>query len=71
MAIFQTVDYMKNLLEVRDAVGDALAALGDGNWLMGDGVRVAGAQKLGVGLEEILLEHYICEDAVCVDYRLR
>ncbi|KZV66270.1 exocyst complex component, exo70 subunit [Peniophora sp. CONT] len=54
-----TVDYMKNLLEVRDAVGDALASLGDGNWRMGDGVRVAGAQKLGVGSEMILLEHYI------------
>ena len=53
---------MKNLLEVRDAVGDALAALGDGNWRMGDGVRVAGAQKLGVGSEQILLEHYICKN---------
>ena len=51
---------MKNLLEVRDAVGDALAALGDGNWKMGDGVRVANTSKLGVGSEHVLLEHYVC-----------
>jgi len=50
---------MKNLLEVRDAVGDALAALGDGNWKMGDGMRVTNASKLGVGSEQVLLEHYI------------
>ena len=61
---------MKNLLEVRDAVGDALAALGDGNWRMGDGVRVAGAQKLGVGSEQILLEHYICTRMPSLCYRI-
>jgi hypothetical protein len=51
---------MKNLLEVRDAVGDALVALGDGNWKMGAGVGVAKTSKLGVGSEQILIEHYIC-----------
>ena len=51
---------MEQLLLVRDGVGDALAALGDGNWKMGDGVRVANSSKLGVGSEQILLEHYIC-----------
>ncbi|KAI0030280.1 Cullin repeat-like-containing domain protein [Vararia minispora EC-137] len=54
-----TVEYMKNLLEVRDAVGDALVALGDGNWKMGAGVGVAKTNKLGVGSEQILIEHYI------------
>jgi len=51
---------MMNLLEVRDAVGDALVALGDGNWKMGAGMGVTKQNKLGVGSEQTLIEHYIC-----------
>ncbi|KAI0062820.1 hypothetical protein BV25DRAFT_623858 [Artomyces pyxidatus] len=54
-----TIRYLEQLLEVRDAVESALLTLGDGNWKMGDGVRVANAPKLGPGSEHILLEHYI------------
>ncbi|KAI0310292.1 Cullin repeat-like-containing domain protein [Amylostereum chailletii] len=57
--VLSTTAYMEQLLLVRDGVGDALAALGDGNWKMGDGVRVANPSKLGVGSEQVLLEHYI------------
>ncbi|KAI0052026.1 exocyst complex component exo70 subunit [Auriscalpium vulgare] len=54
-----SVRYLEQLIEVRDAVEPALVALGDGNWKMGDGVRVANQPKLGPGSEHILLEHYI------------
>ena len=62
--------YLEKLLAVQDAAASALLTLGDGNWRMGDGVRVAGAQKLGVGSEQILLEHYICTNMSFLCHRL-
>ena len=57
----QTVQYIEQVLEVQDAVESALVTLGDGNWRMGEGVRVAKVPKLGEGSEHIILEHFICE----------
>ena len=48
---------------MQDAVGSALATLGDGNWRMGDGMRMAankGPKSTEQLTERILLEHYIC-----------
>ena len=50
---------MDRLPEVQAAVGTALVTLGDGNWKMGDGLKVTGG-KSGEGDEQVLLQHYIC-----------
>ncbi|KAI4524798.1 Cullin repeat-like-containing domain protein [Schizophyllum commune] len=52
------VQYMDRLPEVQAAVGTALVTLGDGNWKMGDGLKVTGG-KSGEGDEQVLLQHYI------------
>jgi exocyst complex protein 7 len=57
----QTLQYLEQLLEVRDAVGSALMLLGDGNWRMGDGIQAKPNQgKPAPGSERILIEHYAC-----------
>ncbi|ETW75673.1 hypothetical protein HETIRDRAFT_390036 [Heterobasidion irregulare TC 32-1] len=57
-----TIRYLEQILEVQDAVGSALATLGDGNWRMGDGMRMAankGPKSTEPLTERIFLEHYI------------
>jgi hypothetical protein len=57
----QTLRYLEQLLEVRDAVGSALMLLGDGNWRMGEGIQAKANQgKPAPGSESILIEHYTC-----------
>jgi exocyst complex protein 7 len=44
---------------VKGAVGSALVALGDGNWKMGEGVKVGKAGKGGETDEQAVTEHFI------------
>ena len=57
--IFQTVEYMERLPEVQSAVGAALLKLGDGNWKMGEGVRVGMSAKTEENDETVVLEHFV------------
>ncbi|KAJ8581778.1 hypothetical protein M405DRAFT_601411 [Rhizopogon salebrosus TDB-379] len=56
-----TVQYLNRIPEVQDVVGSALAALGDGNWKMGEGRRVGKTSKSGsVDVnEKVLIEHFV------------
>ncbi|THH20305.1 hypothetical protein EW146_g1018 [Bondarzewia mesenterica] len=59
---YQTIRYLEQILAVQDAVASALVTLGDGNWKMGDGMRLAtnkNPKSNEVINERILLEHYI------------
>ncbi|KAG2746580.1 hypothetical protein P692DRAFT_20954767 [Suillus brevipes Sb2] len=56
-----TVQYLNRIPDVQDAVGSALAALGDGNWKMGDGKQVgktAKSNSVDVN-EKVLIQHFV------------
>ncbi|KAI0341310.1 hypothetical protein BDW22DRAFT_289045 [Trametopsis cervina] len=53
-----TIQFIERIPEVRTAVASALITLGDGNWKMGEGVKVGNA-KGGETDEQIILEHYV------------
>ena len=61
----QTVKYLQKIPEVRDAVGSALVALGDGNWRMGEGIQVGKASKGGETDEQVVTEHFIRVSFFC------
>lgn len=42
------------------AVGSALLTLGDGNWKMGEGVKVGNKPNTDLN-EQTILEHYTCK----------
>lgn len=50
---------MERLPEVQSAVGAALLKLGDGNWKMGEGVRVGMTAKTEESDETVVLEHFV------------
>lgn len=47
---------------MKEAVGAALFALGDGNWKMGEGKQVGKTQKASTIelTEKVVLQHYTC-----------
>jgi len=53
-----TVKFIERVPEVRTAVASALMTLGDGNWKMGDGVKVGNKQNIEVD-EQTILEHFL------------
>lgn len=52
---FQTVSYIERIPEVQSAVESALLALGDGNWKMGEGVKVGNKNEE----EGNIVEHFM------------
>ncbi|KAI0731802.1 Cullin repeat-like-containing domain protein [Fomitopsis betulina] len=52
-----TVEYIERLPEVREAACAMLLSLGDGNWKMGEGARVAKSARQDVD-EKTILEHF-------------
>jgi exocyst complex component 7 len=50
---------MERIPDVQVAVASALLTLGDGNWKMGEGVKVVGSKSAEVD-EQTILEHYMC-----------
>ncbi|KAG6819844.1 hypothetical protein H0H93_008047 [Arthromyces matolae] len=56
--ILSTVRFMEKLPQCQTAVESALYALGDGNWKMGEGVKVGKAGKADEDDEASILEHF-------------